>query len=73
LLEQIDPSGSGGQFIFTSHNPYFIDLFDNNLDGVHLIKSGKPSSVLAKPDPNKIRSILDQMSLGEMHYREMLA
>jgi predicted ATPase len=73
LLEQIDPSGTGGQFIFTSHNPYFIDLFDNNLDGVHLIKSGKPSSVLAKPDPNKIRSILDQMSLGEMHYREMLA
>lgn len=72
LLEQIDPSGTGGQFIFTSHNPYFIDLFDNNLDGVHLIKSGKPSSVLAKPDPNKIRSILDQMSLGEMHYREML-
>jgi predicted ATPase len=73
LLEQIDPSGSGGQFIFTSHNPYVIDLFDNNRDGVHLIKSGKPSSVLAKPDPNKIRSILDQMSLGEMHYREMLA
>jgi len=72
LLEQIDPSGTGGQFIFTSHNPYFIDLFDNNLDGVHVIKPGKPSSVLAKPDPNKIRSILDQMPLGEMHYREML-
>jgi len=72
LVQQIDPSGSCGQFIFTSHNPYFIDPFDNNLDGVHVIKPGKPSSVLAKPDPNKVRSILDQMPLGEMHYRGML-
>jgi predicted ATPase len=73
LLQKIDPSGTCGQFIYTSHNPYFIDLFDNNLEGVHVIKSGKPSSVLAKPDPNKVRSLLEQMSLGEMHYREMLA
>ncbi len=73
LLQEIDPSGANGQFIFTSHNPYFIDLFDNNLDGLHLVKSGKPSSVLVKPDPNKARSLLDQMPLGEMYYREMLA
>ncbi|OHB77499.1 MAG: hypothetical protein A2Z25_23610 [Planctomycetes bacterium RBG_16_55_9] len=73
LLQKIDPSGTGGQFIFTSHNPYFIDLFDNNLDGLHLIKSGKPSSVLVKPDPEKVRSLLDKMPLGEMYFREMLA
>jgi predicted ATPase len=72
LLQEIDPFGTNGQFIFTSHNPYFIDLFDNNLDGLCLIKSGKPSSVLLKPNPNRVRSLLDQMSLGEMYYREML-
>jgi predicted ATPase len=72
LLQKIDSSGASGQFIFTSHNPYFIDLFDNNLDGLHLIKSGKPSSVLVKPDRDKVRSFLDQMPLGEMYYREML-
>jgi len=73
LLEHIDASGTGGQFIFTSHNPYFIDLFDKNLDGVHVIKPGKPSSVLVKPDQSKVRSLLEQMPLGEMHYREILA
>ena len=73
LLQEIDFSGTSGQFVFTSHNPYFIDLFDNNLSGLHLIKSGKPSSVLVKPDPSKVGPLLDQMSLGEMYYREMLA
>ena len=73
LLQQIDVSGAGGQFIFTSHSPYFIDLFDSNLEGIYVIKPGKPSSVLTKPDPSKVRPLLEQMPLGEMHYREMLA
>ena len=73
LLEKIDPSGQSGQFLFTSHSPYFIDLWDSNLEGIHLLKPGIPSSVLARPNPDKIRPLLDEMSLGEMHYREMLA
>ena len=73
LIEKIDVAGLNGQFVFTSHNPYFIDLFDDNLDGIHIVKSGHPSSVLNKPDPQKVKVLLDQMPLGEMHYREMLA
>jgi predicted ATPase len=72
LLEKIDQSGQFGQFVFTSHSPYFIDLWDSNLEGIHLLKPGKPSSVLVRPNPDKIRQLLDQMPLGEMHYREML-
>ena len=72
LLEKIDRSGQFGQFVFTSHSPYFIDLWDSNLEGIHVLKPGKPSSVLARPNPEKIRQLLDQMPLGEMHYREML-
>jgi predicted ATPase len=72
LLEKIDPSGQSGQFLFTSHSPYFIDLWDSNLEGLHLLKPGKLSSVLSSPDPDKMRPLLDQMPLGEMHYREML-
>lgn len=72
LLEKIDKSGQFGQFLFTSHSPYFIDLWDSNLEGIHLLKPGKPSSVLASPNPDKIRQLLEQMPLGEMHYREML-
>jgi predicted ATPase len=72
LLERIDLAGKAGQFIFTTHNPYFIDLFDTNLDGLHLLKVGKPSCSLTKPDPERIRKFLAQMPLGEMHFREML-
>lgn len=72
LMDGIDPSGRGGQFIFTTHSPYFIDLFDGALDGLHVIRPGRPSSVLVKPDKDKIRRYLDQMPLGEMHFREML-
>lgn len=72
LLETIDPSGKCGQFVFTSHSPYFIDLFDKNLDGLHLLKRGKPSSTLTRPDPVKIQQLLGEMPLGEMHFRELL-
>jgi predicted ATPase len=72
LFKRIDASGKGGQFIFTSHNPYFIDLFDSNIDGIHVMKQGKQSSILVRPEPEKVRKLLDQMPLGEMHYREML-
>jgi len=72
LIERIDPSGENGQFIFTTHSPYFIDLFDGNVDGLHLMKPGRPSSVLVKPDPQKISAMLEKMPLGEMHFREML-
>lgn len=72
LIERIDPSGKCGQFVFTSHSPYFIDLFDSNIEGVHVLRPGKPSSVLVRPDVGQVRKLLDQMPLGEMHYREML-
>jgi predicted ATPase len=72
LLRAIDPSGCCGQFIFTTHSPYFIDLFDNNLEGLHFLKPGKPSSILVRPDPAIVGKMLEEMPLGEMHYREML-
>ncbi len=73
LFETIDPSGASGQFVFTSHSPYFIDLFEKNLGGIHLLKAGKPSSVLTQPDPAKVQKLLEDMPLGELHFREMLS
>jgi len=72
LVERIDRSGQAGQFIFTTHSPYFIDLFDDNPEGLHLLKPGKPSCSLKKPDPETIRNLLEKMPLGELHFREML-
>ena len=73
LLQRIETDGKLGQFIFTTHNPYFVDLFDKCLEGVHVIKAGTPSSVLTRPDPAKLKQLLDDMTLGELHFHDMLA
>ncbi|MGO8674390.1 MAG: AAA family ATPase [Limisphaerales bacterium] len=73
LLQRVEPDGKLGQFIFTTHSPYFVDLFDKFLDGVHVIKAGTPSSVLSKPEPAKLKHLLDDMSLGDIHFHEMLS
>jgi predicted ATPase len=73
LIEQLDFTGASGQCLFTTHSPYFIDLFDGHLEAVHVMKRSGPSPVLAKPDPQRIEPLLDQMPLGELHYRELLA
>lgn len=72
LFQRIDPSGAGGQFIFTSHNPYFIDLFDGGLDGLHVVKMGAGHSTLVRPDPARIQELLGKFSLGELHFRGLL-
>jgi predicted ATPase len=73
LFELVDPSGAGGQYIFTSHAPYFIDLFENHLDNITLMQDRGTYSALSKPDPAQIRKYLEEMPLGELHFREMLA
>ncbi len=72
LMERIPLSGESGQFLFTSHSPYFIDLFDANLAGIHAVRPGSPSSVISQPEPENIHRLLDEMSLGEMHFRALL-
>lgn len=72
LFDKIDPSGEAGQFIFTSHSPYFIDLWESNPEGIHILQPGKPSAVLVKPDAAKLQGLLKEMPLGELHFREML-
>jgi predicted ATPase len=72
LFERLVTPGRKDQFIFTTHSPYFIDLFDSCLEGVHLVKPGVPSSEIRKLDAEKTKKLLAEMSLGEMHFREML-
>lgn len=72
LFEQIEPSGHDGQFVFTSHNPYFIDLFDATLSGLFVAKQGDRYTQLVKPDPAALQRKLGEFSLGEMHFRGLL-
>ncbi|MEA3340545.1 MAG: AAA family ATPase [Chloroflexota bacterium] len=72
LFESIDPTGAGGQYIFTSHSPYFIDLFDIHLENITLMEDRGTYSTLVEPDPAQVRKYLEEMPLGELHFREML-
>ena len=72
LFQKIEPSGVDGQFAFTSHNPYFIDLFDSLPEGLHVIRTVGNESKVGKPDPEKIRRQLGSFSVGDMHFRGLL-
>lgn len=73
LIDMIDRTGKSGQFIFTSHNPYFIDRFDEHLEGVFYMKPGVPSSTILRPDKARLQKLLEEMPLGELHFRELIA
>ncbi len=71
LLEMADWS-QGPQIIFTSHAPYFIDLFDKYLDGIFVIDRGEQHTSITQPDIGKVKERLEELPLGEQHFREML-
>ncbi len=72
LFELFAPTGSAGQYIFTSHSPYFIDLFEAYLENITVMEDRGTYSALLKPDSQKLRTYLEDMPLGELHFREML-
>lgn len=72
LFERIDPSGKEGQYLFTSHAPYFIDLFDGGLDGVWVARSQRTHTTIERPPRSKMEKCLGEYSLGEMHFRGLL-
>lgn len=72
LLEMSNLSPRRSQIIFTSHSPYFIDLFDEHIEGIFVLKRGKQHSSITQPDPQKVRAHLEHYPLGEQHFREML-
>ena len=72
LFERIDPTGKDGQYLFTSHAPYFIDLFDACLDGVWVARSQRTHTTIERPQKSKIEKCLGEYSLGEMHFRGLL-
>ncbi len=71
LLEMTDRS-QGPQIFFTSHAPYFIDLFDGYLDGIFVLNRDEQHTLITQPDIDKVEKRLEDLPLGEQHFREML-
>ena len=72
LFEMADPPPAGPQLVFTSHAPYFIDLFDDHLDGIFLFDRDKGHTSITRPDPARVKARLEDFPLGEQHFRDML-
>jgi len=71
LLALVEDSAAP-QIVFTSHSPYFIDLFDDRLESVFVMQRGQFHSSLVQPDVQKVRERLERFPLGEQHFRRML-
>ena len=72
LIKMAAQASGSPQLIFTSHSPYFIDLFDDRLDSIFVLKQGEQHSSISQPDVEKVKARLEHYPLGEQHYREML-
>ena len=71
LFEKISLSRS--QFVFTSHAPYFIDLFDDRLGGIFVLDRRQGHTSITQPDAARVKKWLEKdFPLGEQHFREML-
>lgn len=72
LFEMMDEPPRGHQIILTSHSPYFIDLFDDHLDGVFVVDRQNGQTSITQPDAARVKERLERFPLGEQHFREML-
>ena len=72
LIELPSESPHALQLLYTSHSPYFIDLFDSKLDSVFVLNKDKHRSTVSNIDVEKAKKHLTDYPLGDQHFREML-
>ena len=71
LLELFEERGALGQFVFTSHSPYFINLFDCHRESVTFLRrSDGPTEVRSVPPPDDADP--DRPLLAEQYSMELL-
>ena len=72
LLEMASQPPVRAQLVFTSHAPYFIDLFDEYLDGIFVLHRGEQHTSITQPNVDDVKARLEHFPLGEQHFRELL-
>lgn len=73
LLNLINENENNQQVLFTSHSPYFIDLFDDKLENIFISKKDQYRSDLSNIDIEKTKKYLNDYPLGEQHFQEILS
>ncbi len=72
LLEMASQPPVRAQLVFTSHAPYFLDLFDEYLDGIFVLHQGEQHTSITQPNVDDVKARLEHFPLGEQHFRELL-
>lgn len=72
LFDMAAPPPAGPQLVFSSHAPYFIDLFDDHLGGIFLFDRDKGHTSVTRPDAARVKARLEEFPLGEQHFRDLL-
>ena len=74
LLSLVEPQGPNApQFIFTTHSPYFVDLFDRYPGNVFVAKADETHSDIVHVPREHIERVLQKYPLGEAHFQGLLA
>ena len=72
LFDLLDYTGASGQYLFTTQSPYVIDLFDKALEDIRVAVRRDNHTELRAPEREHLKELLDEMSLGEIHFRGLL-
>ena len=72
LLEMASQPPVRAQLVFTSHAPYFVDLFDEYLDSIFVLHRGEQHTSITQPNVDDVKARLEHFPLGEQHFRELL-
>lgn len=72
LFNLFEERAPGAQFIFTSHSPYFIDLFDGDRDSVSLLRRAEDRTEVLSPSLADTARDADRLTLSEEYAMELI-
>jgi len=75
LVERLKELSEHTQVIITTHNPFLLDYFDDKPESIFVLDmpDEETGTTITSPDPKAVNELLEQMSMGEMLFREVLA
>ena len=74
LVDRLKELSEHTQVIITTHSPMLLDFFEDRLDSIFVLRrpEGKGTEIL-RADAQRVERLLEQVSMGEMLYQEVLA
>lgn len=72
ILEECENYAPEAQFLFTSHSPLFIDLFDGNREAVTILRRDQERTVTQRVSAAETTMHDERITLAEQYFSEMI-